>query len=197
MNPKHEKFIERYLATGVASQAYIEAGYSPKGAEAGSSRLLSTVNITHEIEARQSVLREKNVLHVGKIIDHLETIRNRCMQGEPVLDNEGNPTGEWQFDSRGALKAIELIGKHIGMWEGRQQDPDRPIRSVSPTPFNPQQTLAMIIELRRNKNAIQIESPREILIQPTSPDSKAMVGGDAELPDFAGLQESPEPRSVK
>lgn len=61
---------------------------------------------------------------------------------------------------------------------------------VSPTPFNPQQTLAMLIELRRGtKNAIQIESPREVHVQPASPDREAMVGSEPELPDFAGLQE--------
>lgn len=189
MNPKHEKFIDRFIATGNASQAYVEAGYSPKGADAGSSRLLSVVSITQEVEARRIAIRERTVLNVNTLIDHLETIRNRCMQGEPVLDNEGQPTGEWKFDSKGALRAIEMIGKHLGMWEGRQQDPDRPIRAVSPTPFNPQQTLAMIIELRRNKNAIQIESPREIPVQPTPTDSQAMGGGGSELPDFAGLQE--------
>ena len=48
----------------------------------------------------------------------------RCMQKTPVLEydpetREMVETGEWQFDSRGAAKALELIGRHLGMFEGK------------------------------------------------------------------------------
>jgi phage terminase small subunit len=43
-------------------------------------------------------------------------ISDRCVQGDPVLDRDGNPTGEWKFDSSGANKATELIGKHLGLF---------------------------------------------------------------------------------
>lgn len=53
---------------------------------------------------------------------------NRCMQKVPVMefdpvakgrrqaiDDEGNAV--WQFDSSGANKALELLGKHLGVFE--------------------------------------------------------------------------------
>ena len=35
------------------------------------------------------------------------------MQAEPVLDRKGNPTGEYVFDSTGANKANEFLGKYL------------------------------------------------------------------------------------
>jgi hypothetical protein len=39
------------------------------------------------------------------------------MQAEAITDREGNPTGEWRFDSAGANKAVESIGKYLGMFK--------------------------------------------------------------------------------
>lgn len=32
------------------------------------------------------------------------------------MDKEGNETGEYRFDSAGANRALELLGRHLGMW---------------------------------------------------------------------------------
>jgi phage terminase small subunit len=44
-----------------------------------------------------------------------------AMDAVPVLDMKGNPTGMWRFDSTGANKALELIGKHLGMFKDKLQ----------------------------------------------------------------------------
>ena len=41
------------------------------------------------------------------------------MTAEPVLNKEGKPIGQWRFDSMGANKAIENIGKYLGMFTER------------------------------------------------------------------------------
>lgn len=40
----------------------------------------------------------------------------RCMQGVQVLDREGAPTGEWKFDARGALGALDVMAKYLKMF---------------------------------------------------------------------------------
>ncbi len=37
------------------------------------------------------------------------------MQEEPVYDKEGNPTGEYRFDSAGAIGALRILAKFLGM----------------------------------------------------------------------------------
>lgn len=59
------------------------------------------------------------------VLNDLVTIKNRCMQAEQVLDKDGNPTGEYAFREQGAIKALELLGKHLRMWS-EESDASRP-----------------------------------------------------------------------
>lgn len=52
---------------------------------------------------------------VLRLLDTLE----RCSKPVPVLDMTGESIGEYTFDSKGALRALELLGKHLGMFEDR------------------------------------------------------------------------------
>jgi hypothetical protein len=49
----------------------------------------------------------------------------RCMQHKPVLDKDGNPTGEYRFDSAGAARALELMGKHKSVNAFKETESDR------------------------------------------------------------------------
>jgi phage terminase small subunit len=66
------------------------------------------------------------------VVEGLKEVFNRCMQKEPVLDfdpiekklkqkvdEEGN--GVWQFDSVGANKALELLGKHLALFTDKMK----------------------------------------------------------------------------
>lgn len=72
--------------------------------------------VSTRIEDLQEQLRRESMWTAVKVVDRLSEIVDRCMVAKPVLSALGVPTGEWVFDSRGALKGLELIGKHIGMW---------------------------------------------------------------------------------
>jgi phage terminase small subunit len=47
------------------------------------------------------------------------------MQHAPVLDREGNPTGDYRFDAAGANRALELLGRRLRMWDDKEQ-PSQP-----------------------------------------------------------------------
>ncbi|MEG1381852.1 MAG: terminase small subunit, partial [Ruthenibacterium sp.] len=71
--------------------------------------------LQHEQAARLSVSAD---LVITKLMDTLE----RCMAAQPVMiwDSEQGrkvESGEYQFDSKGALRALELLGKHLGMYQ--------------------------------------------------------------------------------
>lgn len=70
------------------------------------------------VEVSQRVI-EAAALSKGWIIDRLKKVAERCMQAEPVMkmvDGELQETGEYKFDSAGANKALELLGKELGMF---------------------------------------------------------------------------------
>lgn len=54
------------------------------------------------------------------VTTRLMQVAERCMQAEPVTDREGNNTGEYKFDSAGANRALELLGREMGMFVDRK-----------------------------------------------------------------------------
>ena len=62
----------------------------------------------------------KNGLDRGWVISRLMTVAERCMQAEQVLNRQGEPTGEYTFDSAGANRALELLGKTMRMFEAKE-----------------------------------------------------------------------------
>lgn len=51
-----------------------------------------------------------------------ETFRevvDRSLVAVPVLNKQGDPTGEWTYDAPAALRAAELLGKSAGMFTDR------------------------------------------------------------------------------
>jgi hypothetical protein len=59
---------------------------------------------------------EEIAVTVDYVRDSLKEVAERCMQTIPVLDGNGEPTGEYKFDSSGANRALELLGKHLKMF---------------------------------------------------------------------------------
>ena len=75
-----------------------------------------------ELQAiKKAVADETYGVNRGYIISNLKTVAERCMDAVEVTDKKGNPTGEWTFDSGGAISALEKLGKHIGMWPNKVQ----------------------------------------------------------------------------
>jgi hypothetical protein len=55
------------------------------------------------------------------VLERLRENVERSMQAKPVLDKEGQPTGEYRYEAAAANRALELIGKEIGMFVDRQE----------------------------------------------------------------------------
>ena len=119
LTPKQQAFINEYMIDCNGTQAAIRAGYSPKTANEQASRLLANVSILQAVKEEQDKRAGKVGLSSEWVLKRLRDISDRCMQAEPVLVREGSEwveSGEYKFDSSGANKSTELIGKHLGMF---------------------------------------------------------------------------------
>lgn len=70
--------------------------------------------------------KEKEKISDDYVLSNLREIVERCMQKEPVMKRGIQVTDEaarplFSFDSRGALKGLELMGKHIGLFSEKVQ----------------------------------------------------------------------------
>ena len=119
LTDKQERFCQEYLIDSNATQAAIRAGFSPKTADVQGSRLLVNVKVASRLKELQEKQQNRLQITADKVLKDIEECRLRCMQGEPVKDKEGNPTGEWKFEAYAALKASELQGKYIKLFTDR------------------------------------------------------------------------------
>lgn len=76
LNPKQLKFVERYLATGNATQSYIDAGYKSKGKNAGNiaSIMLENVGIKAAIDAARDAAKRNHVATAAAVLDRFWAI---------------------------------------------------------------------------------------------------------------------------
>ncbi|MDH3700044.1 MAG: terminase small subunit [Alphaproteobacteria bacterium] len=108
-NVRHEIFCGLRAEGKTATAAYIEAGYSEGGARANASRLIANENIMARILEIRTEITDKTVEKAGLtetfIIDGLREIVETC----------SNPTSK-AWHPQAAIRALELLGKKLGLW---------------------------------------------------------------------------------
>ena len=121
LTAKQQQFIAEYLIDLNASAAAVRAGYAKKSAEVEGHRLLRNANIAAEIASKRLERCKRTQITADYVLSKLQEVAERCMQGEAVCDKEGDPTGEWRFDSSGANKSLELLGKHLKLFTDKTE----------------------------------------------------------------------------
>jgi phage terminase small subunit len=123
-NTRHERFAQEVAAGKSASEAYQNAGYDAKGnsAEAAASRLLRNVKVADRVSELQERVAEGIVLTRQWVVERLIENANKAMQSVAVLDSDGQPVGEYRYDGGVANRALELLGKELGMFVDRSEN---------------------------------------------------------------------------
>jgi hypothetical protein len=129
-NPRHERFAEALASGKSASQAYAEAGY--KKDRRNASRLTSNDDIRARVAELQSRAAERAVIDKQWVLDGLKELADRCMQRVAVLDR--GRVVEYRFDAVGAVRALHLLGRELGMFVDRAEQ-DTNIRVISSVPL--------------------------------------------------------------
>lgn len=74
LTPRNRQFIDNYINSGNATQAYIEAGYSCNGAGISAFKLLKNTIIQQEIDKRRLEIANDNNVTASRIINELAKI---------------------------------------------------------------------------------------------------------------------------
>lgn len=125
MQENHKRFADKYFETLNGAESARYAGYAEASARIEASRLLDREDVQQYLQQLRAEYAEKSGVTKQWIIERFKTISERCVQAEPVLDRDGVETGEYKFDSSGANKATEMLGKIIGVFE-RDNEQSRP-----------------------------------------------------------------------
>jgi hypothetical protein len=120
-NGKHEHFAHLIAKGESTAKAYVLCGYSNNGALQSGNRLLRSPDVSARVEDLKAAVSERQVekIAVGRAWVLAMLIENvkRAMQVEPARDREGNPIGQYGYQGGVANKALELLGKELGMFQ--------------------------------------------------------------------------------
>jgi phage terminase small subunit len=147
LEPQYLKFAEAYMRLFNERKAAIEAGYSEKSAHVTGCRILKNANVQSYIQARmrEAAMDTTEVLyHLAQIVrgdmddvvdskgaidlysarefgktNLIKRIKTKTITTANDKDGEGSDIFESETEMYDRMKAMELIGKHLGMWTER------------------------------------------------------------------------------
>lgn len=125
LTDKQKEFVRQYLVDLNATQAAIRAGYSVKTAYRQGADLLQKTSIREAIEKAQAKRARRVEVTQDYVLSNLVEVVERTMQRAPVTDRKGEQVTDeegravWTFDAKGANRALELLGKHLGIFADR------------------------------------------------------------------------------
>ncbi len=143
LTEKQQRFIDEYLIDLNATQSAIRAGYSVKTANEQGARLLAKVSVQTEISKkmaersrRTGVNQDRVVLELAKlafvkmtdIVDSQGKIKTGANEDDLACiesvkykksESETGSSVEREVKISPKLKALELLGKHLGMWNDK------------------------------------------------------------------------------
>lgn len=106
LTEKQKRFIDEYLIDLNATAAAVRAGYSKKNADKIGPRLVGESRVTQALADRLHARMKRTEISQDFVLENLKEIVNRSMQHEGADD----------YDPRAAAKALELLGRHLGMF---------------------------------------------------------------------------------
>ena len=146
LTPKQQRFVEEYLIDLNATQAAIRSGYSEKTARSIGQRLLTNVDIQKATQEAQNKLSERTGITQEYVLSNIQKVIERCMQQEAVQARDGSPLlvegpeGDlaclFEFKETGALKGLELLGRHLGLFVDKVQHTGANGKDLMPPVFN-------------------------------------------------------------
>lgn len=116
---KQERFVREYVKDLNGKQAAIRAGYSERSAKVTACRILTHANVQQALATLIEARNRDKAVDARYVVETLRENVDRSMQVEPILDRDGVKTGEYVYAGAVANRALELLGKHLGMFVDR------------------------------------------------------------------------------
>ena len=124
---RQDIFCREFIIDLNGKNAAIKAGYSIKSAKQIASKLLTKVDLRTRISELMDERSKRTMVDADFVVRNLLEVNARCQQAVPVMffnpvtnrmeqrkDEEDKDI--WEFDSNGANRALELLGRALAMF---------------------------------------------------------------------------------
>ena len=128
LNRNQELFVERYVQNTPrnAQKAYMDV-YKVDAETAGvnAARLLADARVRARVTAMESAFIARHLITRDNVLSAFWGIYERCIDAIPVTDMHGRPVvspvngvqaTHWRFDSKGAIAALQSMGRYLGLF---------------------------------------------------------------------------------
>lgn len=122
LNVRQSKFVDGVIRHGKRKKAAQEAGYIGKAAGVRAAKL---VKLPHVAEAIERGVRQANsaaLVDAEFVLSGLRLVAEKCMGKSKIMKHDmvrGGPVETVDFDSSGANRSLELLGKHLKLLTDR------------------------------------------------------------------------------
>ena len=120
LSKQEERFCQEYTLDYNQTQAAIRAGYKESNAAKQGCKLMKDPRIQARIREIQEELKERLFINRTRIVLELMEVAAICKAAVPVMEwnyqtHQMEETGQYQIDARGAVKALDAVGKYLGL----------------------------------------------------------------------------------
>ncbi|MFR5839921.1 MAG: terminase small subunit [Anaerobutyricum hallii] len=143
MTEKQKKFVEEYLIDLNATQAAIRAGYSVKNAGKIGHELLEKTRISNEVTRKIAERSRRTGINADRVL--IELAKIAFVNADDVIESKdatlkenasrddlaaiqsikvktfGEDGVEREIKLADKLKALDMLGRHLGMWNDKLQ----------------------------------------------------------------------------
>jgi phage terminase small subunit len=114
------RFVDEYMLSNSATEAYIKAGYSPKLAHSNVSKVLNHPDVQEEISIRLAARAVEKKLEADEVLEELR----RIVHADPraIYDDNGCilPIKQWPPEVASMVASIEVFEEYTGRGEDRE-----------------------------------------------------------------------------
>lgn len=134
---RQQRFVAEYAVLGDAGEAALRAGYAAATAPARGRALLARPEVARAVAlALDGPSGEPGAREGGQdhdavtrdwVVARLREVAERCMQAAPAAPARGAAGADgphYKFDAGAAIRALGLLGKHLGMFGGPREADD-------------------------------------------------------------------------
>ena len=121
-NKKHERFAQEYILDYNATAAALRTGYKESNARQQGSSLITNPNISARVRELQQEQAKRLAISADMVLVEALKVYRSCLSPTPCLQRN-EKTGKYEhvgvyaFDSKGAMRALELLGRATGLFD--------------------------------------------------------------------------------